>query len=449
MKKNTKPGQPRHRHLIIAVVSNLKGDIFDLEGYAAVGMAGEILTPLTRNRTIDLPHGSELMMLPDRHPILYNIHTGKPEILDKNPYAPNEPIFPVAAFNSPGYVISQVSAYKENHRAGYLPLFSYGAVGWCEGKFRSAAIRVDREPRQDLRLMPREKVVSGVEKMRRALPDNRLRAHLETCALTYGCPAGKNFFLGRYEAPLPTSTQCNARCLGCISRQDNTDISPCQERIGFTPTSREIAAVALAHIRRVKHAVVSFGQGCEGDPLLAAHEIEPAIRLIRKATDKGTINMNTNGSLPDIMAQLFDAGLDSFRVSMNSVRKATYEGYFRPRGYGFEDVLKSIDIALAKEKFVSINYLNCPGFTDSAEEMDAFFAFLEKYPVHHIQWRNLNYDPVRYWDAMNSIAAQRSPRGMGNLLQTVRRQFPDLTFGYFNPPKEKWKRLGDRMDSSG
>ena len=34
---------------------------------------------------------------------------------------------------------------------------------------------------------------------------NRLFRHLETCALTYGCPAAKNLFLCRYEAPLPTS----------------------------------------------------------------------------------------------------------------------------------------------------------------------------------------------------------------------------------------------------
>jgi len=31
---------------------------------------------------------------------------------------------------------------------------------------------------------------------------------------------------------------------------------------------QEIAEVALAHIRQVKKSVVSFGQGCEGDPLL-------------------------------------------------------------------------------------------------------------------------------------------------------------------------------------
>ncbi|MFC1817352.1 radical SAM protein, partial [Thermodesulfobacteriota bacterium] len=69
--------------------------------------------------------------------------------------------------------------------------------------------------------------------MRQKLPGNRLREHLENCALTYGCPAAKNFFLGRYEAPLPTSRSCNAGCLGCISLQKSGAISNCQERIKF------------------------------------------------------------------------------------------------------------------------------------------------------------------------------------------------------------------------
>jgi len=92
-----------------------------------------------------MPFGSELMFLPDRKPMLYNIRTGSFEILTENPQMPGEEIFPVAVFNSPGYVISCVSAYKEKKNAGYLPLFSYGAVGWHKGRFRSAAIRVDRE----------------------------------------------------------------------------------------------------------------------------------------------------------------------------------------------------------------------------------------------------------------------------------------------------------------
>jgi pyruvate-formate lyase-activating enzyme len=398
-----------------------------------------LLSPLTEDQTRNLPYGSELMYLPDRNPVLLNISTGKLETLQENPYEPREVIFPVAAFNSPGYVITRISAYRETPNSQTLPLFSYGAVGWHKKGFRSAVILVDPEPRQDLRRMPREDVIVGVDRMRQQMPTNRLRAHLDNCALTYGCPAGKNFFLGRYEAPLPTSKQCNARCLGCLSLQQNSGIDHSQDRITFTPTPEEIAEVAQAHIKRVKNSVVSFGQGCEGDPLLAAHVIEPAIRLIRSQTSDGTINMNTNGSRPVRLKSLFDAGLDSIRISMNSVRQECYDAYFRPQAYSFADVRASIEMALALKKFVAINYLNFPGFSDTRGEADALFGFLQNFPINMIQWRNLNFDPVRYWEKMDTVASSGEPMGMEILLQQVREQFPALKFGYFNPPKEKFR----------
>ncbi len=438
MKKARKKTDKDNHSMITALVANPAGKIFELDGYAAVGMAGPPMTPLRLDNTRNMPFGSELMYLPDRRPILFNIHSGKIEALKQNPYVPGEPIFPVTAFNSPGYVISYLGAFAENKHARALPLFSYGAVGWHRGKFRSAVIQVDRERRQDLRLMKAADVRAGIEKMRKQLPGNRLRAHLEKCALQYGCPAGKNFFLSRYEAPLPTAKQCNARCLGCLSSQKLSDIPLSQDRIGFTPSADEIAEVALAHIKRVEKSVVSFGQGCEGDPLLAADVIEPAIRRIRSRTARGTININTNGSLAETLKLLIEAGLDSIRISINSVREDCYHAYFRPKGYRFADVLKSVDLALQNGLFVSVNYLNCPGFTDTPQEVSAFHRFLKQYPIHMIQWRNLNFDPLRYFKIMNAVASSGKPMGMKNLLQQVRKEFPHLKFGYFNPPKEKF-----------
>ena len=436
--KRRKRSGPRPSEPLNAVVANEKGEIFDLEGFAAVGADGRELSLLTTGDTIELPHGSELMLLPDRIPMLLDLSTGRTRPVERNPYDPKERIFPVAAFNSPGVVLTHTCAHKTANGARILPLFSYGAVGWHERGFRSAAIVVDREPRQDLRQMPREGVVAGVATMRERLPENRLARHLEHCALTYGCPAGKNFFLGRYEAPLPTSRTCNARCLGCISLQRDKELTSSQNRIGFTPTAEEIAGVALAHIKRVENSVVSFGQGCEGDPLMAARIIGPAIRIIRAETTAGTINLNSNASLPKLLAPLFDAGLDSIRVSLNSVREACYNAYFRPRGYRFAHVLESIDMAIARGRHVAINYLNCPGFTDSPEETAALAVFLEKHPVHLIQWRNLNFDPVRYLEIMAQAAPMGPPVGVKALLQMIRKRFPALAFGYFNPPKEKF-----------
>lgn len=426
------------RNLLTALVAGGNGEIFDLEGYAAVGMDGERMMPLSSGLTEPMPYGSELMFLPDRRPILLNLSTGRLEVVPENPYEPGSPLFPVAVFNSPGYVVTRSCAYREESGAAMLPLFSYGAAGWHPDGFRSAVIRVDDEPRQDLRFMKTEDVMQGIKRLQKHMPSNRLRAHLEHCAMVYGCPAGKNFFLGRYEAPLPTARTCNARCLGCLSLQPEGSVSKSQERIAFTPTPDEIAEIALYHIRRVESAVVSFGQGCEGDPLTAAEVIEPAVRLIRSRTREGTINMNTNAGRPDILEKIIDAGLDSIRVSMNSVRRPCYEAYFRPKGYRFEDVVASIDLAIGRGLHVAVNYLNCPGVTDVPEEVAALKDFLTRHPLHFIQWRNLNYDPLRYLDAMGAAAAHSRPMGMENVLKEIRNRFPDVGYGYFNPPKEKF-----------
>ncbi|MBT8356574.1 MAG: hypothetical protein HKO79_00935, partial [Desulfobacterales bacterium] len=109
----------KKNHLITAVVANSKGEIFELEGYGALGMAGSTLAPLTTAETINMPYGSELMFLPDRKPILYNSLNDRVETLSENPLVPREKIFPVAAFSSPGYVTSYVAAYTEEKNATY------------------------------------------------------------------------------------------------------------------------------------------------------------------------------------------------------------------------------------------------------------------------------------------------------------------------------------------
>ena len=73
---------------------------------------------------------------------------------------------------------------------------------------------------------------------------------------------------------------------------------------------------------------------------------------------------------------LFDAGLDSIRVSINSLREDCYKAYFRPRGYTFADIMLSVDKALERGGHVALNYLNLPGFTDTPQEYEALAAFL-------------------------------------------------------------------------
>jgi MoaA/NifB/PqqE/SkfB family radical SAM enzyme len=240
--------------------------------------------------------------------------------------------------------------------------------------------------------------------------------------------------MARWEAPLPTSPACNARCLGCLSLQPADSCCPAtQDRIGFTPTVAEILEIAVPHLERAPRAVASFGQGCEGEPLLVAPLIEEAVRAARARTGRGTLNLNTNASRPEALGRILDAGLDSVRVSLNSARPELYRAYARPQGYAFEDVVQSLREVRRRGKFLSLNYFVFPGVTDDPAEWAAFRRLLREVRPDLIQWRNLNLDPAWYWEVARPLAGGE-PLGVATILDRVRREFPRVRFGYYNPP---------------
>ena len=373
---------------------------------------------------IKLPPGSEIFKLPQRAAVSYDPEKLK-FVEDKNSLA-------IAAFLPPGYTVTYNSAYREIGRPPKLPLFAYSACALYDGDIYAAAIRVDKSLCHDSRFMDMDAVRRNAGKLIKLFPGNRLVKHIKKCALVYGCPNARNFFLSRYEAPLPVSPSCNARCAGCISYQPGRSCPATQPRIKFIPSPEELAEAALFHIKETRRPIVSFGQGCEGEPLLCSDVIEKAVRLIRSKTVKGVINMNTNGSSPGAVGRLFDAGLDSIRVSLNSVRKKYYTAYYKPKDYSFEDVAGSIKSAKEKGGFVSINYLTMPGFTDSSGEFDALKKFLSAYRIDMIQWRNLNYDPLRYFKELNINAGVSGLIGIKELIHMLKKEFPEIRMGYFN-----------------
>ena len=438
LKDAFKADRPMRKGYPQLLVADRKGRIYPIPEMSPCGMKAGLFFKLSVKDLIELPSGSELFIMPDRLAVGYDARSKTFIEIDKNHYSKSE-CFAVSAFVSPGYTITYNSCYVDKKNARLLPLFSYAAVCLYKGKFYVAAIRVDKELRQDLRFMDISKIKAGIKKTRKLFPKNRLFRHLEKCALCYSCPAAKNLFLSRYEAPLPTSPYCNSRCIGCISYQPDKRCSVTQPRIGFIPSPEEISEVALFHIDNVKDPVVSFGQGCEGEPLLAGDAIEKAIKIIRKRTKKGIINLNTNASKPLIVKRLFSAGLNSIRVSLNSAQKEYYDRYYKPKGYIFRDVIRSVKEAKAAGGFVSINYLSIPGFTDSENEFRAFNGLISANKVDMIQLRNLNIDPAYYFKSIRFSAERDELLGMREIVKMLKNRFPHLILGYFNPSRQRIK----------
>ncbi|MFA5143067.1 MAG: radical SAM protein [Candidatus Omnitrophota bacterium] len=407
------------------VVADSAGKIFGYPPLEPAGMKAGAFFVLEPDKLVKLPAGSQLFRLPRRMPVGGDPQTGRFVVL--------RGALAVAAFAAPGYTLTYNAAYTADASAKPLPLFAYGALASYKGEFYTTAVRVDRDSRHDSTLIDTVKVRKNIKRFKKLFTRNRLVRHLAGCAILHGCPNAQNFFLQRYEAPLPVSPLCNAACAGCISYQKGA-IRCSQPRIKFVPTPEEITEIALFHIEKAKHPIVSFGQGCEGEPLLQGDTIKTAISMIRKTTRKGRININTNGSLPKVLAGLFDAGLDTVRVSLNSARERYYSAYYLPRNYSFKDVMASIRTAKAKGGFVSLNYLTMPGFTDSREEVRSLEALIARLHVDMIQWRNLNYDPLLYFKKLRIDKFENTGlMGIAEELSYLKRLFPKLRMGYFNP----------------
>jgi pyruvate-formate lyase-activating enzyme len=423
-KRSTSTGKRTKSGDLRSVFARPDGSVLDLPDSSAAADSG-IVSPADKADFIALPEGSLLLTLPGRSVVGYQGSLRR-EITEHD----GEEICAVAAALPLGYTRVLLPAYAEREDAPALPLYGYAAVAWSDLGFRVAAVRTDELESWSPQLHGEEQVREGIALRTLEFPGNTLVQQLARCATEYGCFTAQNMFLRQGEAALPVSPACNARCIGCISEQEpDAQIKSAQERIRRRPTLDEIRNIAVAHLKAVRNGMISFGQGCEGEPLLAAPLIAQAIRRVRSSTSAGIIHCNTNGSSPKALGQLLDAGLQSIRVSLNSVRPAAYAAYYRPRGYGLDDVVKSLRVAADRGIAISLNVLTHPGVTDDAEEVAAFGRLLSEIPIAMVQTRTLNVDPARYFAAVGR--PKRKPMGMRNWLAWLKNEFPAVGVGNF------------------
>jgi pyruvate-formate lyase-activating enzyme len=415
-----------------------KGNIFDHPGLNMAGMNGPEAVLPEDVELIPLPEGSRIFTIPSTPPIAWDPGQNRFVTVDSVRQGKRRiNIQAVSAFMAPGYMRTLLPACDYSRKKDHLPLWSYTAVGWDEEqeRFVVAASRVDGNENWNPCNYDDRELDPVVRRRLRETPDNRLLEQLARCALDYHCFAAKNLFFRRWEAPIPTSPACNARCLGCISLQPSDCCPSNQERISFVPTPEEIVEIALPHLLEAPEPIVSYGQGCEGDPILQADVVAEATRRLKQGSSRGTVNFNSNGSLPEKIALLCDAGMDSMRFSMNSVREEYYNRYHRPVGYRFDNVVESLRTAKEKGLFTMINYLVSPGLTDDEQEIQALLSLIEKTGVDMIQMRNLSIDPDFYNRGME---LKTKGTGMYRMLRIVKTEFPRIQFGYFNRTRENF-----------
>jgi len=415
--------------MINLIYSDSSGKIFEDPEHLMMGGSGFNYIIPSRRELIKLPPISKLFFIPGSLAIGLNKKTKEIEALSKSHYA-------VSAFLPPGYLRTLLPAVELKKPKRYLPLWAYTAVGIKKDKFYTCAVKIDKYENWDPGNYDDRKLLLNASKLKRKFKNNSLYNQLFKCATIYHCFTAKNFFLGFPELAVPLSNKCNASCIGCISLQTDYNFPSSQNRITKSPAIKDILEVIRYHIDNVKEPIISFGQGCEGEPLLEAGLIERIIKSLKPSYRNATFNINTNGSLTKNLKRLIKAGLDTARVSINSAIKERYNLYFRPRGYGFEDVVISIKLLNDSGVYVMLNILVFPGITDEPNEIDSLIKLIQRTKPDMLQLRNLNIDPRLY---LTIIRPKEKPVGIINFLKTINQTFPSLKIGSFNRPKNYFK----------
>jgi pyruvate-formate lyase-activating enzyme len=412
-----------------------KGVVYDHPSLLAAARSGDEVA-LPRERHALLPEGASLCTIPGRRPVGVDPATGRLVTLSEARVG-RRSIVPqaVGVTLPPGWTRALLPAAIRPPRAGaavpILPQWAYTAAALGPRGPVVFALHTDRRRHWSPRAHGTPELAGRVAR-RLGRTENPVWRQIGRCALEWNCFTAQNTFYGRDEGAVPSSAGCNAACVACLSASEEGMPPPSHERITRPPSAEEMAEVAAEHLAEARGRVmVSFGQGCEGEPLLRWREIARAIRLVRAKTARGSINVNTNGSLPEALAALVDAGLDACRISLNSASPDLYAAYYRPVGYGFAEVVRSMRVARERGAYLALNLLTFPGVTDREEEAERLCRLVAEAEVDQVQTRSLAIDPDVYMGVARGRGGRGRPIGIGALLGALRRARPGLVIGNF------------------
>jgi pyruvate-formate lyase-activating enzyme len=407
------------------------GTVFDHPSLLAVARTGDdVVEP--GESPIPLPTGAKLVQLPGRRPIGLDPDTGRVEVVEH--FAAGRKRFrpeAVGALTPPGYTRTLLPAGARDG-GPILPQWAYAACGWGEGGAVVWAMRTDRRQHWNPARFSTPDLERRIAARLEASPGNRVLRQVANCSRSYRCFTAQNVFYERDEGAIAASNWCNAQCVGCLSKLPPGGPPSSHERITDAPLADDMAEVATHHLEHARgRAMVSFGQGCEGEPLTRWKEIERAIRITRTRTRRGSFNINTNASLPEALGALFEAGMDAVRVSLNSATPDLYAAYYQPVGYSFSDVERAIGVARRAKAYLALNLLLFPGVTDREGEADRLCGLVAKHRVDQIQTRSLCIDPDQYMAVARDTGAAGSPVGIPNLIARLQQARPGLVIGNF------------------
>ncbi|MBS2030385.1 MAG: radical SAM protein [Deltaproteobacteria bacterium] len=417
------------------LIADEKGTVLEHPSLLAAVRSGEEILAArdVEEKPIALPEFGKLAFLPGRIPVGIDPDSGEPVPVTELKLG-SRTIRPsaVGALLPPGYTRTYLPAEVPPDGAPPLPQWAYTAAAWSAKGPVAYALHTDKRGHWDPSRYSTPDLKKLVTARLHESPTNKVLLQLKTCALLYRCTTSQNVFYERDEGAIPASVACNAFCVGCISEQPEDGPPASHDRQDKAPSGEEMADVAIRHLTSATgRPMISWGQGCEGEPLTRARAIEQAIRLTREKTKRGSLNINTNASRTDDLRKLFDAGLDAIRVSLNSADPELYAAYYNPVGYDWHDVERSVALAREKGAYLALNLLLFPGVTDREGEAEKLCELVSRYQVDQVQTRSLCIDPRQYLECADGVGAGGRPIGVKNLLEALKDARPGLIVGNF------------------
>ncbi len=414
--------------MFLSLYSNHRGEILEIKNLGMLGQSGLSWVEPDSAEMIPLPEGASLVNIPGFQPVGLDF-SGQPVAYTGDKSRAERQYVAVAALLPQGFTRTLLPACVSPEQS-IMPIFGYSAVGFKDDQIYVAAVQSDEHGRWHPEHFNTPDLPKRVSRLRKQYPENRILKQLARCAGYYGCFTAQNIFYQRWEGGIPTSRTCNASCLGCISESHLQVDSP-QQRLDFEPQASEIAEIGIEHLSAAEKAIVSFGQGCEGEPSLNSERLSQAMRLMRQSTDRGTINCNTNAGYTEGIKLMIDSGLDAIRVTLFSARDFAYNYYHRPQNYKLQDVRKSILYAREKGVYISLNLLTFPGFTDREGEIESILALIRDCGINMVQLRNLNIDPGVL---LRGLPREEPGIGITAFIECLQAEVPDLRIGSYSHP---------------
>ena len=397
--------------MLSAVHTDRSGRVYVSAECTAAGFDGASTVPL--ERWLPLPLGATLAPLAreadglDRH--------GRARGLGRDRWA-------LGAVLPPGYVRALYPAYRPT--TDPISGEPSAAVGADEnGALAVAAILTD--PAAVLHTVTEPATLAQrVAEVLRASSGNRLLRQLARCARESGCADARAIFLGTGRGSLPIGAiRSTAASLLPSEDSDPVDLllrrglerATPAEPAAFRPTAIEIAEVAIRHLEQ-GGTMVSFGRACDGEPLVAVRLVEDAVARIREATKRGTIHLETDGTRPQALRRVLDAGVDAVTVRLETGRANLRR----------ESLLAAARAGASLALAIPVR----PGWTDTQAEVDALESLLASLPGGLLIFRDAPGDPR----ATPRPATLGAPLGIGVALARLRDDAPRFRMAAFAEP---------------